>query len=105
MRDQLYDRANSVLSLEERRLLLDTAMKERRQEIRIHTDMLRAQIKTAEEERSKIRSALIAYSPFCVRCLAAIVEGAGACSRSLHLAIIYYITLCLPVRFYVNKLP
>ena len=55
LRDQLNNRANNVLTLEERRLLLDTAMKERRQEINIHTDMLRAQIKSAEEERQKIR--------------------------------------------------
>ena len=55
LRDQLTNRATEVLSLEDRRLLLDTAMKERRQEINIHTDMLRAQVKSAEEERQKIR--------------------------------------------------
>ena len=55
LRDQLYDRANDVLTLEERRLLLDTAMKERRQEVKIHTDMLKAQMKAAEEERGNIR--------------------------------------------------
>lgn len=55
LRDQLQNRANDVLTLEEKRLLLDTAMKERRQEIKIHTDMLKAQVKTSEEERQKIR--------------------------------------------------
>ena len=55
LRDQLANRATEVLSLEDRRLLLDTAMKERRQEITIHTDMLKAQVKNAEEERQKIR--------------------------------------------------
>ena len=55
LRDQLQNRANRVLSLEDRRLLLETAMKERREEINIHNDMLRAQIKSAEEERQKIR--------------------------------------------------
>lgn len=55
LRDQLHDRANDVLSLEERRLLLDTAMKERRQEVNIHNDMLKAQVKCSEEERQKIR--------------------------------------------------
>lgn len=55
LRDQLQNRANDVLTLEEKRLLLDTAMKERRQEIKIHTDVLKAQVKTSEEERQKIR--------------------------------------------------
>ena len=55
LRDQLQNRANDVLTLEEKRLLLDTAMKERRQEIKIHTDMLKAQVKSSEEERQKIR--------------------------------------------------
>lgn len=56
LRDQLQNRANDVLTLEEKRLLLDTAMKERRQEIKIHTDLLKAQVKTSEGERQKIRS-------------------------------------------------
>lgn len=55
LRDQLHSRANEVLTMEERRLLLDTAMKERRQEIHIHNDMLKAQLKAAEEERQKTR--------------------------------------------------
>ena len=55
LRDQLQNRANDVLTLEEKRLLLDTAMKERRQEIKLHTDMLKAQVKSSEEERQKIR--------------------------------------------------
>ena len=55
LRDQLQNRANDVLTLEEKRLLLDTAMKERRQEIKIHTDILKAQVKSSEEERQKIR--------------------------------------------------
>lgn len=55
LRDQLQNRANDVLTLEEKRLLLDTAMKERRQEIKIHTDVLKAQVKTSEKERQKIR--------------------------------------------------
>ena len=51
----IHHRANDVLTMEERRLLLDTAMKERRQEIQIHNDMLKAQLKAGEEERQKIR--------------------------------------------------
>uniref|UniRef100_A0A7M5X734 Coiled-coil domain-containing protein 39 n=2 Tax=Clytia hemisphaerica TaxID=252671 RepID=A0A7M5X734_9CNID len=58
LRDQLFNRATEVLSLEDRRLLLETAMKERRQEIYIHTDMLKAQVKTSEDERQKISAEL-----------------------------------------------
>ena len=53
LRDQLQNRANDVLTLEEKRLLLDTAMKERRQEIKIHTDMLKAQVKTIRRGKTK----------------------------------------------------
>jgi len=61
LRDQLVNRASKVLSLEDRRLLLETAMKERRQEIQIHTDMLKAQVKSSEEERQKIRFLYYVY--------------------------------------------
>jgi len=61
LRDQLVNRASKVLSLEDRRLLLETAMKERRQEIQMHTDMLKAQVKSSEEERQKIRFLYYVY--------------------------------------------
>lgn len=58
LRDILNSRADEVLSLEKRRLQLETAMRERRQEIGIHKEMLKAQLKSAEEERSTVSSEL-----------------------------------------------
>ena len=58
LRDMLHSKADEVLSLEKRRLQLETAMKERRHEIEIHTDMLKAQLKAADEERGQISSEL-----------------------------------------------
>ena len=54
----LNSKAGDVLSLEKRRLQLQTAMKERQQEIVIHMDMLRAQLRAAEQERHQISSEL-----------------------------------------------
>ncbi|KAJ8030943.1 Coiled-coil domain-containing protein 39 [Holothuria leucospilota] len=58
LRDMLNNKADTVFSLEKRRLQLDTAMKERHHEIGIHKDMLKAQLKTAEEERSTVSTEL-----------------------------------------------
>ncbi|XP_070537855.1 coiled-coil domain-containing protein 39-like [Ptychodera flava] len=58
LRDILNSKADEVLTLEKRRLQLNTAMKERRQEINIHKDMLRAQLKAAEEEKSTVSAEL-----------------------------------------------
>ena len=58
LRDMLNEKADEVLSLEKRKLQLDTAMSERRNEIRIHTDMLTAQLKAGDEERSQISAEL-----------------------------------------------
>ncbi|XP_072033774.1 coiled-coil domain-containing protein 39-like [Amphiura filiformis] len=58
LRDILNSKADEVLNLEKRRLQLETAMKERRQEINIHKEMLQAQLKGAEEERSTVSSEL-----------------------------------------------
>lgn len=58
MRDNLNVKSDQVLSLEKRRLQLETAMKERRNEIDIHTDILRAQLKAGVEEKSQISAEL-----------------------------------------------
>ena len=54
LRDQLNSKADQVYSLENRKLQLETAMKERRDEITIHTQMLTAQLKAGNEERAQI---------------------------------------------------
>ncbi|XP_038050649.1 coiled-coil domain-containing protein 39-like [Patiria miniata] len=58
LRDQLNSRADDVFSLENRRLQLETAMKERHNEIGIHKEMLQAQLKGAEEERGTVSAEL-----------------------------------------------
>ncbi|XP_071508551.1 coiled-coil domain-containing protein 39-like [Diadema antillarum] len=58
LRDILNSRADEVLTLEKRRLQLETAMKERRKEITIHKEMLRAQIKSSDEERGTVGAEL-----------------------------------------------
>ncbi|PIK37807.1 putative coiled-coil domain-containing protein [Apostichopus japonicus] len=58
LRDILNSKADDVFSLEKRRLQLETAMKERHHEIGIHKDMLKAQLKTAEEERATVSTEL-----------------------------------------------
>lgn len=54
LRDVLYDKAYQVLSQEERKLQVETTMKERQEEINIHKDMLMAQIKYVNAERQEI---------------------------------------------------
>jgi UDP-glucose:O-linked fucose beta-1,3-glucosyltransferase len=51
LRSFLNARADNVLSLENRQAQLQLALEERTKEIEIHKEMLRAHIKTAEEER------------------------------------------------------
>ncbi|CAK8671416.1 unnamed protein product [Clavelina lepadiformis] len=58
IQDTIHKRADEVLSLEKRYLQLSTAMKERKQEINVHKDMLFSQLKAAEEERSTVNSEL-----------------------------------------------
>ncbi|XP_059163653.1 coiled-coil domain-containing protein 39-like [Physella acuta] len=58
LRDLLNSHADDVMSLEQRKLQLDTAMKERHEEIKIHKEMLLAQVKATEEERQQISAEL-----------------------------------------------
>lgn len=58
LRECLNSRADDVMSMEKRKLQLDTAMKERQQEIKIHKEMLTAQVKATDEERQQISAEL-----------------------------------------------
>ena len=57
-RDALYQKADGVLSLEKTRLQLEAEMRERRQEIKLHIEMLQAQIRVADSERQTVNSEL-----------------------------------------------
>ncbi|CAL8281059.1 unnamed protein product [Lota lota] len=54
LRDLLYSRADGVLSQEKRRLELQTAMREREEEIRVHREMLGKEVKIAQQERQEL---------------------------------------------------
>ncbi|XP_069829905.1 coiled-coil domain-containing protein 39 isoform X1 [Dendropsophus ebraccatus] len=58
LRDMLHNKADDVFSLEKRKLQLEAAMKERTQEISIHKEMLKSQIRLADQERQTISQEL-----------------------------------------------
>ncbi|PVD18338.1 hypothetical protein C0Q70_20887 [Pomacea canaliculata] len=58
LKDMLNSKSDDVLTQEKRRLQLETAMKERMQEIAIHKDMLVAQYRAADTERQQISAEL-----------------------------------------------
>ncbi|XP_067897600.1 coiled-coil domain-containing protein 39 [Heterodontus francisci] len=58
LRDMLHDKADDMLSLEKRKMQLETAMKERTEEIKIHMDVLQMQIKHIEQEQQGISAEL-----------------------------------------------
>ncbi|KOO52804.1 flagella associated protein [Chrysochromulina tobinii] len=51
LREQLNAKADEVFGLTNRKFQLQMSMEERQEEIKVHSDVLRAQLKAAEEER------------------------------------------------------
>ena len=58
LREYLNSRADQVYSLESKKLQLSLALEERNKEISIQKDILRVQLKNAEEERSSAAAEL-----------------------------------------------
>jgi hypothetical protein len=54
LRDLLSAKADSVYSLENRKQQLLLSMEERKQEILVHRDVLKAELRTLNEERHKV---------------------------------------------------
>ena len=52
LREQLSAKADEVFGLQNRKFQLQMSMEERQQEIKVHTEVLRSQLKAATEERS-----------------------------------------------------
>jgi len=57
-RDAVHRTADGVVCLEREKMGLETAMKERREEIRLHVEMLRQQMKNVDMERHSLNAQL-----------------------------------------------
>ncbi|XP_048844380.1 coiled-coil domain-containing protein 39-like [Brienomyrus brachyistius] len=55
LRDLLYNKADSVLSLEKQRLWLQAVMSEREEELKLHREMICKQVRLAEQEQQALR--------------------------------------------------
>jgi len=60
LRETLNSKADEVFGLQNRKFQLQMSMDERQQEIKVHSDVLRAQYKAAEDERHNVHKELTA---------------------------------------------